>query len=120
VPDARWKPDKPQTDAIRERAEVNYLPGNGIWKKDAVSPRHSFALSSARARAGCSRPQPPPHFCIITNRSDPRGGSGLDLIRRHRKKAGTIEHAHDVLMNNSPPPAQSEIRRQCRPGCAST
>ena len=39
------------------------------------------------------------HFCIVTNRSDPEGGSGLDLIRWHRQKAGTIEHAHDVLVN---------------------
>ena len=39
------------------------------------------------------------HFCIVTNQSDPEGGSGLDLIRWHRQKAGTIEHAHDVLMN---------------------
>jgi hypothetical protein len=39
------------------------------------------------------------HFCIVTNRSDPEGGSGLDLIRWHRGKDGTIEHAHDVLMN---------------------
>src|SRR5205085_2169506 len=39
------------------------------------------------------------HFGIVTNRSDPEGGSGLDLIRWHRQKAGTIEHAHDVLMN---------------------
>jgi len=39
------------------------------------------------------------HFCIVINRSDPEGGSGLDLIRWHRGKAGTIEHAHDVLMN---------------------
>jgi len=39
------------------------------------------------------------HFCIVTNRSDPDGGSGLDLIRWHRGKAGTIEHAHDVLIN---------------------
>jgi hypothetical protein len=39
------------------------------------------------------------HFCIVTNRSDPEGGCGLDLIRWHRGKAGTIEHAHGVLMN---------------------
>ena len=39
------------------------------------------------------------HFCIVTNRSDPEGGCGRDLIRWHRQKAGTIEHAHDVLMN---------------------
>lgn len=35
----------------------------------------------------------------MTNRSDPEGGSGLDLIRWQRQKAGTIEHAYDVLMN---------------------
>ena len=34
-----WKPDQPEVDAIREWAEVNYLPSDGIWKKDAVSPR---------------------------------------------------------------------------------
>jgi hypothetical protein len=28
------------------------------------------------------------HFCIVTNRSDPEGGCGLDLIRWHRQKAG--------------------------------
>jgi hypothetical protein len=39
------------------------------------------------------------HFCIVTNRPDPEGGCGRDLIRWHRQKAGTIEHAHDVLIN---------------------
>jgi hypothetical protein len=26
LPEAHWKPDKPETGAIREWAEVNYLP----------------------------------------------------------------------------------------------
>ena len=39
------------------------------------------------------------HFGIVTNRNDPEGGSGLDLIRWQRQKAGTIGHTHDVLMN---------------------
>jgi hypothetical protein len=39
------------------------------------------------------------HFAIVTNRSDPEGGTGLDLINWQRQKAGTIEHTHDVLMN---------------------
>jgi hypothetical protein len=39
------------------------------------------------------------HFAIVTNRPDPDGGTGLDLIRWHRKKAGTVEHAHHVLTN---------------------
>ena len=100
LPEGHWKPDKPEIDAIREWAEVNYLPSDGIWKKDAVSPRRYLAIR-IRPRQGellrdGSRVR---HFCIVTNRSDPEGGSGLDLIRWHRQKAGTIEHAHDVLMN---------------------
>jgi hypothetical protein len=100
LPEDHWKPDQPETDAIREWAEVNYLPSDGVWKKDAVSPRRYLAIR-VRSRQGellrdGNRVR---HFCIVTNRSDPEGGSGLDLIRWHRQKAGTIEHAHDVLMN---------------------
>ena len=100
LPEGHWKPDKPEIDAIREWAEVNYLPSDGIWKKDAVSPRRYLAIR-IRPRQGellrdGNRVR---HFCIVTNRSDPQAGSGLELIRWHRQKAGTIEHAHDVLMN---------------------
>ena len=59
-----------------------------IWIR--IRPRHGELLRDGnRVR----------HFCIVTNRSDPESGCGLDLIRWHRQKAGTIEHAHDVLMN---------------------
>jgi hypothetical protein len=116
LPEDHWKADQPEADTIREWAEVNYLPSDGIWKKDAVSPRRYLAIR-VRPRQGellrdGNRMR---HFCIVTNRSDPEGGSGLDLIRWHRQKAGTIEHAHDVLMNRTRRrrPAQSEIRRQC-------
>jgi len=100
LPEDHWKLDREETDAIREWAEVNYLPSDGIWKKDAVSPRRYLAIR-VRPRQGellrdGNRVR---HFCIVTNRSDPQGSSGLDLIRWHRGKAGTIEHAHDVLMN---------------------
>ena len=100
LPEDHWKLDREETDAVREWAEVNYLPSDGIWKKDAVSPRRYLAIR-VRPRQGellrdGNRVR---HFCIVTNRSDPEGGSGLDLIRWHRGKAGTIEHAHDVLMN---------------------
>src|ERR1700730_1013220 len=52
-----------------------------------------------------------------TNRSDPQAGSGLELIRWHRQKAGTIEHAHDVLMNELAGAALPWARlRQCSRG----
>ena len=82
LPQDHWKPDREEADAVREWAEVNYLPSDGICKKDAVSPRRYLAIR-IRPRQGellhdGSRVR---HFCIVTNRSDPDGGSGLDLIR---------------------------------------
>jgi hypothetical protein len=56
------------------------------WKKDAVSPRRYLAIR-VRPRQGellrdgnrvC-------HFCIVTNRSDPEGSSGLDLTLAPRE-----------------------------------
>jgi hypothetical protein len=100
LPEYHWKRDGEERDAIREWAEVNYVPSDGIWRKDAVSPRRYLAIR-VRPRQGellrdGTRVR---HFCIVTNCSDPDTGSGLDLIRWHGGKAGTIEHAHDVIMN---------------------
>jgi Transposase DDE domain group 1 len=100
LPEHHWRLDCEESDAVREWAEVNYLPSDGIWKKNAVSPRRYLAIR-IRPRQGellrdGNRVR---HFCIVSNRSDPEGGDGLDLIRWHRHKAGTIEHAHDVLLN---------------------
>jgi hypothetical protein len=98
LPEEHWKADQPETEPIREWAEVNYLPSDGIWREDAMSPRRYLAI---RPRQGelLREGNPMRHFCIVTNRSDPQVGSGLDLIRWLRQKAGTIEHAHDVLTN---------------------
>ena len=54
---------------------------------------------------GCGVPAPHrhggevKHFAIVSTLPDPDGGSGLDLIRGQRGKAGTVEHAHHVLTN---------------------
>jgi hypothetical protein len=32
------------------------------------------------------------HFCVLINRSDPGGGSGLDLIGGAGQKAGAIKN----------------------------
>ena len=44
LPEEHWKPDQNETDAIREWTEVNCLPSDGIWKRDAVSPRRYLAI----------------------------------------------------------------------------
>ena len=100
LPESHWKPCAVEKDAIREWAEVNYVPTDGNWSKDAVIPRRYLAIR-IRPHQGdlLGDGTSVKHFAIVTNRSDPPGGSGLDLIQWHRAKAGTIEHAHHVLMN---------------------
>jgi hypothetical protein len=100
LPEDHWKPAGEERDAIREWTEVNYVPSDGNWSKDAVTPRRYLAIR-IKPRQGelLGDGSNVRHFAIVTNRSDPKDGTGLDLIGWHRKKAGTIEHAHDVLMN---------------------
>jgi Transposase DDE domain group 1 len=100
LPESHWKPAGEEADAIREWAEVNYVPTDGNWSKEFATPRRYLAIR-IKPRQGelLGDGASVRHFAIVTNRSDPDGGSGLDLIRWHRKKAGTIEHTHDVLMN---------------------
>lgn len=100
LPEDHWKPAGEEADAIREWAEINYVPSDGNFNKEFATPRRYLAIrikprQGELLRDGSSIR----HFAIVTNRNDPDGGSGLDLIRWQRQKAGTIEHAHDVLMN---------------------
>src|SRR5439155_11514131 len=57
-PESRGQPDQQEADAIRQWAEVNYLPSDGIWKM--VSGRRTrcrraaiWRSASARATANC-------------------------------------------------------------------
>ena len=100
LPENHWQPAGEETDAIREWAEVNYVPSDGNWSKEFATPRRYLAIR-IKPRQGelLGDGTRVKHFAIVTNRNDPAGGTGLDLIRWHRLKAGTIEHTHDVLMN---------------------
>ena len=100
LPENHWKPAGEEADAIREWAEIDYVPADGNWSKEFATPRRYLAIrikpkqGELLGDGGSVK-----HFAIVTNRNDPEGGTGLDLIRWQRQKAGTIEHTHDVLMN---------------------
>ena len=74
------------------------MPSDGVAAKDRPTPpRYLVSRVSpkqGRLFADCSEVK---HFAIVTNRADPAGGDGLDLIRCQRGNAGTVEHAHRVL-----------------------
>jgi hypothetical protein len=58
--------------------------------------RHTHPPAPGRV---ARRRQPCTTSASVNSRSDREGGSGLNLIRLRRGKAGTVEHTHDVLMN---------------------
>ena len=76
------------------------MPSDGVAAKDRpVPPRYLVSRVSKKQGRLFADGGAVKHFAIVTNRPDPEGGTGLDLIRWQRGKAGTVEHTHHVLTN---------------------
>jgi len=96
LPEAAWQKEAQGAEAIREWAEVAYVPDDRDHRKDRACVRRYLAIR-IRGRQGqlFADSSAVKHFAIVTNRE----GNGLELIRWHRGKAGSVEHAHHVLKN---------------------
>lgn len=100
LPESAWQLEREDGDALRHWAEVPYVPSDGVSAKDRPAPPRYLALRITKKQGRLfADGGEVKHFAIVTNLPDPDGGSGLDLIRWHRAKAGTVEHAHHVLTN---------------------
>jgi hypothetical protein len=100
LPESAWQLEREDGDALRHWAEVPYVPSDGVAAKDRPAPPRYLALRITKKQGRLfADGGEVKHFAIVTNLPDPDGGSGLDLIRWHRAKAGTVEHAHHVLTN---------------------
>jgi len=96
LPECAWQLARDEPDAIREWAEVPYVPDDGDHRKDRPCVRRYLAVRIRRRQGELfADGSTVKHFAIVTNRE----GDGLTLIRWHREKAGTVEHAHHVLKN---------------------
>jgi len=100
LPETAWQIEREDGDAVRHWAELAYVPSDGVASKDRPAPPRYLAIriSKRQGRLFADGGELK-HFAIVTNLPDPAGGSGLDLIRWQRGKAGTVEHAHHVLTN---------------------
>jgi hypothetical protein len=100
LPETAWQPEREDGAALRHWAEVPYVPSDGVAAKDRPAPPRYLTIRITKKQgelfADGSRVK---HFAIVTNLPDPPDGSGLDLIRWQRAKAGTVEHSHHVLTN---------------------
>lgn len=100
LPEAAWRLERADGDALRHWAAVAYVPSDGVTTKDRPAPPRYLALRITKKQGRLfADGGEVKHFAIVTNLPDPDSGSGLDLIRWHRAKAGTVEHAHHVLTN---------------------
>lgn len=96
LPEHAWQLERAEPDAIREWADVPYVPDNGNHRKDRPCVRRYLAVRIRRRQGELfADGRTVKHFAIVTNRE----GDGLTLIRWHREKAGTVEYAHHVLKN---------------------
>jgi hypothetical protein len=93
LPESAWRAESEDSDAVRHWAEVPYVPSDGLAAKDRpVPPRYlALRISKKQGRLFADGGEVK-HFAIVTNRPDPDGGSGRDLIQWQRGKAGTVEH----------------------------
>ncbi len=100
LPESAWQIERGDGDAIRHWAEVAYVPSDGVAAKDRPAPPRYLALRITKKQGRLfADGGEVKHFALVTNLPDPEGGTGLDLIRWQRGKAGTVEHAHHVLTN---------------------
>jgi hypothetical protein len=100
LPEAAWQVECEEADAVRSWAEVAYVPNDRRYTYDASVPARYLATRIIKKQGSLfADGSTVKHFAMVTNRPDPPGGSGLDLLRWQRGKAGTVEPAHDVLSN---------------------
>ena len=99
--EAAWQLEREDAGALRHWAELDYLPDGAIDQPDGVVRRLRYIAIRISRRQGSlfADGEAVKHVCVVTNRDDPQGGDAGDLLRWHRGKAGTVEHAHDVLAN---------------------
>jgi hypothetical protein len=97
VPETQWTTFGKDSDGtLRQWAEVDFVPGEKVEKKD-IEPLRYVGLRLLKAQGELfADGNDKHHHAIITNRWDEDGG---DMVTWHRAKAGTIEHVHDEVKN---------------------
>jgi hypothetical protein len=91
-----WKLIEENAEATREWAEVAYCPDDGDHRKDGPVARRYLAIRIKKKQGvlfsdGTDRR----HFAVVTNLD----WAGEKILAWQRKKAGTVEHVHDVMKN---------------------
>jgi hypothetical protein len=96
LPEATWRVEREEPEAIRAWAEVPYVPDDGDHRKDRPCVRRYLAVRVQKRQGSLFADGSSVHyFALVTNRPE----DDLALLQWHREKAGTVEHTHHVLKN---------------------
>jgi hypothetical protein len=97
VENKAWQPyGKPDTEVVRECAQVQFVPGEHSEHKDLEPLRYVAVRIRKRQEQLFADGTAVKHFAVVSNI---RKWSVAKLLEWHREKAGTIEGVHDVLKN---------------------
>jgi hypothetical protein len=89
-----WTPLEERANECVEWTEVEFHPGD--WKKEAEPLRYVALRFTKKQRELFDLTEVVKHLAVVTNRWEVAGD---DVVHWHWEKAGTIEHAHDVMKN---------------------
>ena len=109
--EAAWHLQHEDGGVCKHWAELEYCPDGALKVAAGVVRRLRYIAIRITRKQGelFADGSKERYFCMVTNRADPEDGDASDLLHWHRGKAGTVEHAHDVLMNGlaaRAPPSQ--------------
>jgi hypothetical protein len=96
IPEDSWQLDRDEGDALKQWAEVDFTPDDRTHRKNSVAPRYLAIRILKKQGALFGDGNDRKHFAVVTNREGP----GLEILRWHRGKAGSVEHVHDILKND--------------------
>lgn len=94
VAESEWHKDP--EDPFYEWAEVAYVPSEPYERKNSKPNRYLGIRIKPRQLDLFADGSEAKHFGVVTNDWK---RNGLEIIKWHRKKAGTIEHVNHVLKN---------------------
>lgn len=97
VPEGQWEAyGKPEVEAIRECADVVFIPNEHSERKDSQPLRYVAIRIRQRQGGLLNDGSEVKHFAVVSNI---RKWKATRLLQWQREKAGTIEAVHDVLKN---------------------
>lgn len=84
-------------DPCRSWAEVDFVPSEPSHKKGRKPDRYLAIRIEPRQKELFSDGSEVKYYAVVTNDFE---SDGLEVLAWHRQKAGTVEHANDVIKND--------------------